>query len=158
MGKFADEEEIYKRCLEQRTSKFGENHPSTLSTAVLLAQSQTAQGKYVEAEMLLKDCLAKQTTMRLSDAHTTRTILASTYYKMGNFIEAAALHKQSLDYSISHLGVDHPNTLCTMSCLANNYAAQDKFDEAEKLYWQCLTKETRVLGEHHPSTLNTSVV
>jgi hypothetical protein len=51
------------------------------------------------------------------------------------------------------LGLDHPETLATMTNLANTYRDQGKLTEAEELEVIVLGKRRQILGPDHPETL-----
>jgi hypothetical protein len=51
------------------------------------------------------------------------------------------------------LGIEHPDTLTSISNIALTYKNQRRWKEAEKLQVKELNICSRVLGEDHPSTL-----
>jgi hypothetical protein len=52
------------------------------------------------------------------------------------------------------LGVEHPDTLRSMSNLALTFHGQGRWKEAEELNVQVIETRKRVLGVEHPDTLN----
>ena len=51
------------------------------------------------------------------------------------------------------LGVDHPNTLTSMSNLASTYSNQGRWEAAEELQVEVIETCKKKLGVDHPSTL-----
>jgi hypothetical protein len=51
------------------------------------------------------------------------------------------------------LGVDHPDTLCSMNNLAEVLSRQGNYAEAEAMHQQTLKLKDDVLGKDHPNTL-----
>ena len=61
---------------------------------------------------------------------------------------------QVLEKSIKVLGVEHPDTLCSMNNLAATYHDMDRFDEAEELEMRVLKAHEKILGAEHRDTLS----
>ena len=53
-GKYNDAEVLHKQCLDKRKIVLGENHPATLLTMNMLADTYCSQDRYQEADDLLK--------------------------------------------------------------------------------------------------------
>lgn len=72
------------------------NNPDTLPTMDCLGKIYCSQGKYAEAETILKQCIEKQ---RLLFGNTnpevirTKATLAEIYKMQGKFVEAMAIFK-----------------------------------------------------------------
>jgi len=91
-----------------------------------LAGTYRNQDKHSDAEVLYKQCLAKEKAV-LGESHpdtlNTMNNLADTYdhqgkYHQGKYGDAEALYKQCLDKQKAVLGESHPDTLATMNNLA----------------------------------------
>jgi hypothetical protein len=98
---------VHKRVL-------GAEHPSTLTTANNLASHLATQGKYVEAERILREVLGARKRM-LGAEHpstlTTANNMASYLSGQGKHVEAEQMLHAALA-SLQHiLGPTHPNTL-----------------------------------------------
>jgi Tetratricopeptide repeat len=55
------------------------------------------------------------------------------------------------------LGVDHPDTLCSMNNLAEVLSQQGNYAEAEAMHQQTLKLKEDVLGKDHPNTLSSMI-
>ena len=56
----------------------------------------------------------------------------------GRYNETDVLSKKAIDIDRAHLGVDHPNTLTSISQLAMTYMELGRLEEAEELQVQVL--------------------
>ena len=71
----------------------------------------------------------------------------------GNYSEAEAIYRQTLQLKETVLGKDHPDTLVSLNVLAVSLHSQGKYAEAEAIYRQTLQLMETVLGNGHPDTL-----
>jgi len=120
MNELAKGEIKLAKDLEQKKVVLGECHPSTLDTINPLAKIYHYQGKYFEAEGLLKHCLDKMKEVFGESHHCTlRTMsnLAATYHHQGKNFEAEVLLKQCLNKMMVVLGESHPETIAAMTNL-----------------------------------------
>ncbi|MEO5376095.1 MAG: tetratricopeptide repeat protein, partial [Alphaproteobacteria bacterium] len=79
--------------------------------------------------------------------------LAGTLRSQGDLAGARALQEQALAVRRRVLGVEHPDTLTSMSNLAETLRSQGDLAGARALEEQVLAVRRRVLGEEHPVTL-----
>ncbi|KAG1657909.1 hypothetical protein FOA52_005810 [Chlamydomonas sp. UWO 241] len=139
------------------TEKFrGAGHPDTLSSVVTLALLLHDQGKFDEAEPLLRRALAGRDEA-LGPTHrdtlTSVTSLALLLHDQDKLDEAEPLYRRALAGCEKALGPTHPYTLTGIHNLAYLLAAQDKLDEAETMYRRALAGNQKALGADHPDTL-----
>jgi tetratricopeptide (TPR) repeat protein len=80
-------------------------------------------------------------------------ILAELHRHQGNYASALPLYQECLAKQTIHLGVDHPDTLSSMSNLAGLYERQGDYASALPLYQECLAKRTIHLGVVDRDTL-----
>jgi len=71
----------------------------------------------------------------------------------GQYTEAEAMYRQTLQLTETMLGKDHPSTLTSTNNLALSLDHQGKYAEAEALNRQTLQLREIVLGKDHPDTL-----
>ncbi|EPE02605.1 kinesin light chain [Ophiostoma piceae UAMH 11346] len=71
----------------------------------------------------------------------------------GRYNEAEIQLVEALKICKKILGVDHPDTLTSMSNLASTYWNQGRWEEAEKLEAQVMETSKKILGVDHPDTL-----
>ncbi|KAF2258831.1 hypothetical protein CC78DRAFT_477238, partial [Lojkania enalia] len=74
----------------------------------------------------------------------------------GGLKEAEELEVQVVETRKMVLGVEHPNTLASMTNLALTYRNQGQWAKAEELEVQAMKTMKRVFGEEHPKTLTTT--
>jgi hypothetical protein len=72
----------------------------------------------------------------------------------GRYVEAEKLLVRVMEVRKQELGLEHPDTLFSMSTLAPIYAIQKRWEEAEELAMRVLEICKRVLGPEHPSTFS----
>jgi tetratricopeptide (TPR) repeat protein len=71
----------------------------------------------------------------------------------GQYVEAEAMCRQTLQLRETVLGRDHPDTLASMNNLATSLRQRGKYVEAEAMCRQTLQLRETVLGRDHPDTL-----
>ncbi|KAF1971389.1 hypothetical protein BU23DRAFT_600259 [Bimuria novae-zelandiae CBS 107.79] len=74
----------------------------------------------------------------------------------GKYNEAVISYRRALEGSEKQLGVQHPDTLTSVSNLALVLRAQGKYDEAENLHRRALEGREKELGVQHPDTLTSA--
>ena len=78
--------------------------------------------------------------------------LGALYSRERRFPEAEALFVKVLDARKRILGLEHQNTLNTMTNLAQLYDREGKSAEAERAYVEVLGLRQRVMGKDHPDS------
>jgi CHAT domain-containing protein/tetratricopeptide (TPR) repeat protein len=130
-------------------------HPYTLSLENL-AQIYAAQGRYGDAEPLLRDALRVRREVlgpRHPDTLTSLNNLAELYVAQGRYGDAEPLLQEALQARREVLGPRHPGTLTSLSSIAVLYYSQGRYVEAEPLLQEALQTRREVLGPRHPDTL-----
>jgi tetratricopeptide (TPR) repeat protein len=121
-----------------------------------LAQVLNREGKYEEAEAMLRQTLAigeKVLGREHPDTLASMNNLALVLDSQGKYEEAEAMHRQTLAIGEKVLGHEHPSTLMSMSNLAGVLGSQGMYEEAEAMHRQTLARREKVLGHEHPDTL-----
>lgn len=116
------------------------------------------EGKYSEADQLLRQALEAQTRIvgpDHSDTLWSAHVLASHLRNEGGFLEAEKLDRQTFEIRRRTLGPEHSSTLASMTSLAIDLDMQHRYAEGSKLYSEVLELQRRVLGPDHPDTANT---
>jgi tetratricopeptide (TPR) repeat protein len=117
-------------------------------------QLQQRQGKYPEAEALLRRSLAL-VEKALGTDHpsygSSLHALAGVVSKQGRYPEAEALLRRSLAIDEKALGTDHPSYGSSLHALAGVVSKQGKYPEAEALLRRSLAIDEKALGTDHPS-------
>jgi tetratricopeptide (TPR) repeat protein len=71
----------------------------------------------------------------------------------GEYTAAEGFLRRSLDIRENALGVEHPDTLTSVSHLGSVLSMQGKYDEAEAMHRRALEGREKVLRQEHPDTL-----
>jgi serine/threonine protein kinase/Tfp pilus assembly protein PilF len=79
--------------------------------------------------------------------------LGRTYYGLGLYNEATAVHERAVSVRRSSLGPDHPDTLTSDNDLATTYLAAGRTADAIPRFEQVLKSREAELGPDHPDTL-----
>ncbi|ORY00884.1 hypothetical protein BCR34DRAFT_637708 [Clohesyomyces aquaticus] len=72
---------------------------------------------------------------------------------IGEYTAAEGMFRLSLDTREKVLGVEHPDTLTSVSNLGSVLERQGKYEEAEAMHRRALEGYEKVLGREHPRTL-----
>jgi tetratricopeptide (TPR) repeat protein len=119
-----------------------------------LAMFYHAQGRYEEAEPLLRWALAdRERLLGASHPDTASSLnnLAVLYRAQGKYEEAEPLYERVLAIYERELGASHPRTASSLNNLAALYNTQGKYAEAEPLCQRALEICLRTLGKEHPT-------
>ena len=151
-------EQVPKVAMEPKpTDSPDENLRRSLGTKDSLGAALTKQGRFVEAETLLKQVLEARESLgqRKTDPDMLRTInnFAAALHHQGRFTEAEALHRQVLQADEETLGSEHASTITSMHNLAAVLVDQGKLEEAEELQQRALEMSRKVHGAEMPETL-----
>ncbi|MGW5434717.1 tetratricopeptide repeat protein, partial [Streptomyces sp. NPDC004059] len=87
------------------------------------------------------------------DTLDSRHTLAASLHGLGEYAQAAELHRQTLEDQTRILGPDHRDTLRSRSNLAASLHGLGEYAQAAELHRQTLEDRTRTLGPQHPDTL-----
>ena len=115
---------------------FGSEHPNTATSLNNLAELYRAQGRYGEAEPLMKRALAsdeKALGPNHTDVGTDLNNLALLHYAQGRYTDAEPLFKRSLGIQEKALGPDHLHVAQLLNSLADMYRKNDRSKEADEL-------------------------
>lgn len=123
-------EATLKKCLEERKTLLGDNHPDTIKTIGHLMALHMEMGKLDEGE---------KEAQLLGDDALSLGKNASLWMKQGKFDDAEKAFKKCISY-LANCGEDHPDLLTIKNNLATLYDRQKRYDEAIPLYKQCLEK------------------
>src|SRR6185369_17292211 len=131
-----------RRQLGERSEDLAQTHPSYGTSLHELASVLSRQGKYGEAEDLLRQALTlfEKALGRTHPSYgTTLHELASVLSRQGKYGEAEDLLRQALALFEESLGVAHPSYGASLHELAGVLSRQGKYGEAEDLLRQALT-------------------
>jgi len=120
-----------------------------------LAALYSSQGRYTEAEPLLRQTLEIRRRV-LGGTHpevaSSLANLAAVADAQGRFEEAEGLLREAIIIQQS-LGEHHPDILRTQRSLAGALASQGRLEEAKGLLREVLEAAQRKFGPEHPETL-----
>ena len=141
---------MYRDALERQREVLGPEHASTQRAASRFATAMQNQGKFSEAEPVLRDTLAiQQRVLGEGDliTRTTACSLATLLSNAGQHTEAEAPDRGALAQAKRTLGPDHP----TSRTLAITLSELGQAAKAEAT----LATQQRVLGRGHIDTQTT---
>jgi eukaryotic-like serine/threonine-protein kinase len=158
---------LLERAADIRLRVLGPEDPATLLSKHHLAVVLDTQGRFAEAEKLERETLdIRRRVLGTEHPDTLRTVnnLATTVEREGRgmpdgperearLAEAEKLERETLEISRRVLGMDHPNTLGSMSNLASTLDNEWRYADAEQLQREAVDIQRRVLGAEHPHTL-----
>ncbi|MBO0756798.1 MAG: CHAT domain-containing protein, partial [Bradyrhizobiaceae bacterium] len=119
-----------------------------------LALLYQAQGRYAEAEPIMKRVLAiDEKALGPDHPDVSRDLgnLAALYQAQGRYAEAEPIMKRALAIDEKALGPDHPDVGRYLNTLAALYLNQGRYAEAEPLYMRALAILEKALGPDHPN-------
>jgi S1-C subfamily serine protease/tetratricopeptide (TPR) repeat protein len=153
LGKYAEAESAASRALKIMEKTSGANGVNAASVLDSLAGIYTAEGKYSDAEPLLKHALAIKEANH-KDSSVVLNNLASVYVHQGNYAEAEALFKRILAYTEKTKGVAHPDVAIILVNLAEIYDHRESYVEAEALIKRALVITEKAFGPTSPEIVN----
>ena len=115
--------------------------PGLFSALIKLSRNYESQGKYAEAERVLKRLLADQESSTGDDSPEYVEVLfhlANIYGKQAKHADAAELYCRRLAFAESTDGLEATELFFYLSDLADSYRTQAKYAEAEALYERAL--------------------
>jgi serine/threonine protein kinase len=158
LGLYKDALSLQKRVLDFYITRFGREHPNTLSAMHDLAQSTYFAGRWDEALKMREAVFAlRRKVLGPEDPDTLTTMhqLAFSYHKADLGKKAIAMLEEVLPLRRKVLGAEHPDTLTSMHFLADVYQRNGRRVEGFRLFEQALAGRRMVLGPEHPDTLMT---
>ena len=146
-------------ALSIRRNELGNEHPETLSATSSLASLRRAQGKFAEAESLIRKVL--QTQRRLLGSEHPDTLMSITNFAIvlqaqNEFVKAIPLFNEAVETSRRSLGSDHPQTLHSIDCMGVALMSQGQASGLDLLK-EALEGRRRTLGNNHPDTVASMV-
>ncbi|MEG4144742.1 tetratricopeptide repeat protein [Microcoleus sp. Pol12B5] len=147
-----DKEQVFIPILRQH---FCKDKGIDILIAVLntLGKLYKDQGRYNEAESLLKDSLNIARDL-LDNNHRAiaayKNNLASLYDVQGKYRQAEVLFMESLDILKNLFGEHHPDVASVLNNLGNIYRAQENYNQAESFFKQALEIRKNCLSDNHP--------
>jgi tetratricopeptide (TPR) repeat protein len=147
---------LLERAVETRRRVLGPEHPDTLISMTVLAESYRKQGRAADAERLLREVLpiARRTLGPEHQQTVMATIvLADALMDGRQFQEAEKLFREGLEISVRVLGPDHRYSLSLRYELGALYDAEHRYAEADGLFREALATARRALGPDHRGTL-----
>ncbi|KAF4630922.1 hypothetical protein G7Y89_g7212 [Cudoniella acicularis] len=148
--------ERYEGALKLKEKVLGKGYPSTLRTATNLGSSLADQGRYTEAETIIRETLALSEKV-LGKKHPDTIIsmgnLALLLNRQGRYTEAETIVREVLTLHEKVLGKEHPDTLTTVHWIAFLLKRRRQNNDAAILYQRPLSGFEKAIGKDHPNTL-----
>ena len=135
-------EALAKQAIALCDRNLGTKHQDTMQLTLDLASQYKRQGRYSQAEPLLKGLLAEmdgQTDFNNLYLWTNKK-LATIYDSQRRFSEAESLLKRALEEYDKQQGLQHQPVARVVSHLACVLSKQSKYSEAEPLFWRAISR------------------
>jgi tetratricopeptide (TPR) repeat protein len=134
----AQAEPLWRRSLEIRRKHLGPDHPEVIGSGDKLALSLIAQGKYAEAEELLRKALAHREANVADEASLMPSLnrMAELFLKQKKYAEAEPFATRAVKIGRSKTGLMPPSFADSLHLLGSLYAAQEKYEDAAPLLQQ----------------------
>jgi len=145
LGKYEEAESLFNKALQS-----GSTWPYI---KLNLAGVYRVQGRYEEAEQLLRNTIEDVVDAEYGVNLRYTTALANVYRDWGRYDKAEPLFVKTLEALRQIKGNEHFLTVLCMYGLVRLYVDQDRFEEAQKLFDEALPIARRRLRENHPVTL-----
>jgi CHAT domain-containing protein/tetratricopeptide (TPR) repeat protein len=152
----AEPTEQAEQMLALTEKELGPEHPNAYMFMNTLGLLYDTQGRYDDAEQILKRALERREAASGPDHPDTLkqfANLAAHYDRRGHLDKAEPLYRQVLAGREKVLGPEHPDTLEGIYQLGFLYQKQDRDAEAETFYKRALAGQEKVLGREHANTL-----
>lgn len=142
----------------KEAERFGSEDPRLVGTLHNLGVLYEIQGRYAEAETLLKRVLAiREKTLGANHREVVRTLnsLAEVYNAQARYAEAEPLFRKALATRQKTLGQDNSDTARSLNDLGVLLYRKGKYSEAEPLLTRALAIYEKTLGPENPETART---
>ena len=146
---------IWRNASDFLEENLGKNHLDTAASYTNLAYNINEQGRYTEAETLLRKALKIRKRLYGEDPLSTAESynnLAHNLDAQGRHADAEPLHRKALDINVAASGGNNRYTATIYNNLALNLKNQGRYAEAEPLYCKAIKICKQVLGENHSDT------
>jgi tetratricopeptide (TPR) repeat protein len=143
-------------ALEEKEKDQGTETASYAQSLRLLGMILHRQGRYVESEQVLRECVRiKAATQGESHPDSTAALhaLASVLESMGRYEQAEEFLRRVIALEEETFGTDHPTYAATLHGLSLVLEHRGKYIEAENVCRKALAVFSSWLGPTHPTTL-----
>jgi tetratricopeptide (TPR) repeat protein len=149
LEKGADAEPLWRRSYDIRRKNLGPDHPESIGSGDKLALSLVAQGKYPEAEQLLRKALAHREANVLEEANLMPSLnrMAELYLAQKKYAEAEPFAVRAVKIGRSKIGLMPPSFADSLHRLGSVHAGQEKYEDAIPLFDQCVKLKVRQLPD-----------
>ncbi len=113
-SRYVDSERTYARVFNGRKASLGDRHPHTLRARNELIRAIMGQGRNVEAQKLLEECLPlMEDALGPNDPETLYTLdsLGQTLFSQQKYVEAVKVNTRELERRRVSQGEQHPDTV-----------------------------------------------
>ena len=139
--------------LAERRKVLGGQHIDTLASMRSLAFLYGSAGKMQEAESLLRQVVATNTSILGAETFSCMNSLGHILIRQRRLADAEELLQPTLVKEEEILGRDHPSTLRTVRLLGETFFLQSKLAEAQGFYERALAGCEKLYGSEHKFVL-----
>ena len=151
-----DAEVPFLQMLETSSKVLGQEHPGTLDHTSKLLWTLGERGNDEKVLEILRRVRKTCKTIlehRGPVGYLRPSYLVWTLGLQQRWTKAEALQKEMVHLNLKVLGLDHANTLSSMSQLGVIYFEQGRLQRSKVLYLQVVELSEKILGKEHPRTL-----
>jgi tetratricopeptide (TPR) repeat protein len=155
-GRFAAAVNLAQQVVQQNKSRFGPEHPLTLSSMFELGRALHGDGRVEKALRVFQELLPlNERVLGPSHAYTLATLdtICEELCNMGEYKQSLAHLIEERQRCEQALGPQHERTVRVLVDIASMSKLLDKTDEASSAFSLALDRSKRGLGERHDLTL-----
>jgi C-terminal peptidase prc len=151
-ARFADAEQAWQTALVE-AERLGPDDPRLFPPLDVLGRFYLSQGRYPQAEPLLRRALTIRETV-LGPAHPdvaqSLYFVALALHYQARYADAESLLRRALEIREQALRSDHPDVANSLNNLATVLYYQGRYAEADPLHRRALAIREKALGPDHP--------
>lgn len=151
--RFDSAESYLRRAFTMSTEALGVSHPTTRSSANILAELLSSSGRLNEAEILYRQFLETDLEFDMPARLATYINLANLCRQMGRLDEALSWYQSALNISEFTEQTGDPAVLATYNSLAGLYQEMGRSTEALESYQRALSIAERIGRPGDPAVL-----
>ncbi|MCA9309896.1 MAG: serine/threonine protein kinase [Phycisphaerales bacterium] len=156
LGMYEQSIEQLSRSVDLYTESVGPDDPLTIDAMSTLASALHDDGRYEEADDLIRDAMARSDARPREnlDSGLLRSQLGANLTAMGRYDEAGPVLEEALDITTRLAGRRSLASAGGMLNLGQFELARGDYDRAIPLHLEALQIRKDLLGSRHPLTLN----
>jgi len=157
---YAKAKAMIQELLNEKFNEYSENDPVKIETLYYHAVTLGYEGKYKEAEEILRRTTALRSRI-LGEDHLdtlcTKRTLGLILERQLKFRDARKIFDDVLYIAKTKYGLEHPDTIETMKNIAILLKMEGRFSESEIMLREVVKNSTKTLGLNHYRTISAEI-